>query len=116
MVLLQYQNISIFKRINKTEIDFRFLFRYIYSINRHAAAQYSFGFLSTLDQLLPEKNCWHLTTLHSTKNTAITRTNKLMQKENTALLFTPISIIEKIIQKKKYELQMKDLRLKRQFY
>jgi hypothetical protein len=33
-----------FKRINKTENHFRFFFHYIYSINRHAAAQYSFGF------------------------------------------------------------------------
>jgi hypothetical protein len=33
-----------FKELIKPKSDFGFLFRYIYSINRHAAAQYSFLF------------------------------------------------------------------------
>jgi hypothetical protein len=56
MVLLQYQNISILRLI-KPKIIFGFFIRYIYTINRHAAAQYFLAFLSTLDQLLPEKKC-----------------------------------------------------------
>jgi hypothetical protein len=33
-----------FKKLIKPKITFRFFIRYIYNINRHAAAQYSFGF------------------------------------------------------------------------
>jgi hypothetical protein len=52
MVLLQYQNISILKELIKPKIIFGFFIRYIYNINRHAAAQYSFDFFkSTLNQI-----------------------------------------------------------------
>jgi hypothetical protein len=81
-----------FKRINKTENDFRF-YSVIFINQPTLQRNILLASLSTLDQLLPE-NVDILLHFIQLKNTAITRTNKLMQKENTALLFNSISIIE----------------------
>jgi hypothetical protein len=98
MVLLQYQNISIFKELIKPKIIFGFFIRYIYSINRHAAANF-LTFKSTLDQITTSKIVDILLHFIKLKST-ITRT-KTWRKITLPYFSAPISIIEKIIQKKK---------------